>query len=81
MGSGGCNRRPDKIQSLLVGNQLEEIMKFKAYGHACGCKFDQTKWLNLCPTHQAEHDEIHKRAQDEYHAARVVAELTKQVQS
>jgi len=56
-------------------------MKFKAYGHACGCKFDQTKWLNLCPTHQAEHDEIHKRAQDEYHAARVVAELTKQVQS
>jgi len=27
----------------------------------CGCRSTDSKWLELCPTHKAEHDETHKR--------------------
>jgi hypothetical protein len=32
----------------------------------CGCKHDGTKWLELCPTHRAEHDTRHVQAQADY---------------
>lgn len=27
----------------------------------CGCRHNGTAWLEMCPTHKAEHDETHAR--------------------
>lgn len=38
----------------------------------CGCTYEageRQRWVELCPTHKAETEELHQRAQTEYHAA------------
>jgi len=32
----------------------------------CGCVHDGERWLAMCAAHQAEHQELHERAQAEY---------------
>jgi hypothetical protein len=32
----------------------------------CGCRHNGTEWLEMCPTHRAEHDETHARWQCEH---------------
>lgn len=38
----------------------------RAYRLPCGCKSNDTHWLEMCATHRGEFDEIHHRAQAEH---------------
>ncbi len=45
------------------------------YREPCGCRHNGTEWLELCPTHRAEHDETHARWQAEHVERARLAEL------